>query len=359
MHSSLNDIPFLKQLIRYVSKSFRRTNSSCRRKPLISRRRDLSIAALVESLEIRRMLSGQAITVTTFSDAVTHTGESLRDAITQANVDTGNSDTITFNSSLFANNTAGMINLAQGVMKITNSMTITGAGANLLTINAGGNSQIFNVDNGSPTVMAQVSITGMTLTNGSASVDNQEDEGGAIYNAEDLTLSGDVISGAVGAGVRNSGTLKSTDDAFTGNSADVAGGGILSDGGSVISTDDAFTDNSAGFGGGIAVGSGSLTATGDTFAGNSAAEGYGGGIEIGENTRTCTLGGDAFTGNSAADGGGVFVWATLASNNSTFSNNSATNGGGGVYVLGTLTRTTILFRTIPRRGMVVPLLPPQ
>ena len=63
------------------------------------------------------------LVVTTISDAVSHTGVSLRDALAQANTDAGNgiSDTITFAASL----NGQTVVLSQGMI------TLTGAGQRL------------------------------------------------------------------------------------------------------------------------------------------------------------------------------------------------------------------------------------
>ncbi|NEQ77545.1 MAG: hypothetical protein F6K23_33750 [Okeania sp. SIO2C9] len=70
---------------------------------------------------------------------------SLPDAITMANA-TPDADTINFDSSL----TGMTIGLTGGELSITNSLTINGLGANLLTVDAQQNGfRVFNIDNGS------------------------------------------------------------------------------------------------------------------------------------------------------------------------------------------------------------------
>src|SRR5689334_12587686 len=82
----------------------------------------------LEGLEARTVPT--ALHVTTVSDAVSHTGTSLRDAIAQANTDaaSGTSDTIDF-SGLSGSST---ITLVQG------SLHLTGAGAGTISISGAG-----------------------------------------------------------------------------------------------------------------------------------------------------------------------------------------------------------------------------
>ena len=108
---------------------------------------------------------------------------SLREAIFAANT-LGGPDTIEFDPALTANGPS-IITLTNGEIKITESLTINGPGANLLTIDASGSdptpfssffddnvendgdgSRIFNVDDGSENVLQKAVIRGLTLTGG-------------------------------------------------------------------------------------------------------------------------------------------------------------------------------------------------
>ncbi|NES68578.1 MAG: calcium-binding protein, partial [Okeania sp. SIO2D1] len=96
---------------------------------------------------------------------------SLRDAIAMANA-TPDADTITFDSSL----TGMTIGLTSGELSITNSLTINGLGANLLTVDAQQNGfRVFNIDNGSDDLI-NVFIDGLTITGG-----NPIGGGGGIF----------------------------------------------------------------------------------------------------------------------------------------------------------------------------------
>ena len=130
----------------------------------------------------------------------------------------------------------------------------------------GGRYRIFTID--SPAI---VSLTGLTITNGSVLGDN----GGGIWNAGTLTLTDCVVSDNVaersgtpsglGGGIYNAGgTLVLSDCAVSGNSADGAGGGIA---GAATLTNSTVSGNTAGpgpytgAGGGIAGGPFTLIST--------------------------------------------------------------------------------------------------
>ena len=88
----------------------------------------------------------------------------LRDALAKV-VD---NDTITFSVT-----TPATITLNSGQLEISKSITVSGPGANQLTVNGNGASRVLYVDLG-----LTVTISGLTITNGNAGDDN----GGGIYN---------------------------------------------------------------------------------------------------------------------------------------------------------------------------------
>ncbi len=254
----------------------------------------------LEPLEQRQMLAAQTIVVTSTSDAIGASGTTLRDAILQANTD-NDGDTITFAASL-----AGQtITLTQGELAITAPMTITGPGASQLTVSGGGASRIFDV-NANDSGAAQVTITGLTITDGSSG-----GSGGAIANSEQLTLEADTISGSSstggsGGGVYNEGTLMSSNNTISGNTAGVDGGGLYN--------------------------AGTLMSSNNTIYGNRASDGGGGGVF---NAGTMFSTNDTIEGNSTGyNGGGIVNIGPLTTTNDTISGNSATtSGSGGVYDL--------------------------
>jgi hypothetical protein len=102
------------------------------------------------------------------------------------------------------------------------------------------------------------------------------------------------------------------------------------------------TNSATYFGGGIANG-GTLTVNNTTFSDNSASNlggGSGGGIG---NSGTLTVTNSTFSGNSGGGGGGIVNEGMLTVTNSTFSGNSAPNIGGSITNDGTLTVTNSTF----------------
>ena len=109
-------------------------------------------------LEDRRLLSTIVVNNPTDTPVVGHID--LRQAISQANTNAG-SETITFDKTVFK--TSQTINLTGGQLELsdtTGKVTIVGPPAGV-TVNAGGASQVFQVDGG-----VTASISGMTITGG-------------------------------------------------------------------------------------------------------------------------------------------------------------------------------------------------
>ncbi|MCA9259999.1 MAG: hypothetical protein KDA61_12395 [Planctomycetales bacterium] len=221
---------------------------------------------------------------------------SLREAIEIANAFEGH-DNITIA-------VTGRIGIASQLPTITDSVTIIGPGADLLTIDAGlggdglrnGNGyRIFNIDDGT-SALRDVEISGLAITGGDTPSD-----GGAIYNQENLTLANSALSG---------------------NSADL-GGGILNIGSVTISRS-TLSDNSASKGGGV-LNSGSAIITQSTLSGNQAAF-EGGGIQNALEA-TLTINRGTLSGNSAARGGGVWNFGTADIKQSIISGNTTGAGG--------------------------------
>src|SRR5262249_36416552 len=108
-------------------------------------------------------------------------GGSLRQAILDANSNAGFDD-IRFNPGL-----QGTIPVFSGQLAITDSVSIIGPGAGLITVSAIG-SRVFEVDASSPNT---TSISGLTIANGTIPTGN----GGGILNFATLTLASCTISG--------------------------------------------------------------------------------------------------------------------------------------------------------------------
>src|SRR6476660_5590685 len=143
-----------------------------------------------ERLEQRVVLS--AVTVTTASDAASHTGMSLRDAIAQANTDSrnGTSDTIDFAADL----SGQIITLSQGQLELGSG----GAGSGAIAID--GSSLAF------PIAISGNNVSRVLLV-----------DAGMNASIRALTIqSGNAVNGA---GIENSGTLTMSNVAVTGNMA--------------------------------------------------------------------------------------------------------------------------------------------
>ena len=280
----------------------------------------------VESLEDRTLLTAFTVVNTDDSGA-----GSLRDAIEQANANVG-ADTISFDSSL-----AGETIVLSDEILISDDVTITGLGADQLTLDGNGDSRIFNIDDSLSESEIIVELSGLTLSNGFAI------DGGAILNYENLTITDCIVSG-------NSAS----------NSFFHAGGGIYSAAGSLTVSGSLFSGNSGYSGGGIATVNTMLTVTHSTFSGNTAQEG--GGINFESpyqndiytaSVTSCrflqnnvtgngagilfehgqaSVSNSIFTGNiSDRVGGGIAnYWTTLFVENSTFHQNYARVYGGGI-----------------------------
>ena len=172
---------------------------------------------------------------------------SLRDAIAGASA----GDTIQFGPSV-----AGTITLTSGELLISKNLTINGPGASQLAISGNKMSRIFEISSG-----ATITVSGLTIENGSTRGIVPEGGGGIFNNGGTLTVTDSVITGNIGSfgptsgaggGIYNYGTLTVTNSTFSGNSA-VNGGGIYSysydNRGTAIIINSTFSGNSVSNGG--------------------------------------------------------------------------------------------------------------
>jgi CSLREA domain-containing protein len=274
---------------------------------------------------------------------------SLREAIELANAAkfAGVVDTIRFDPALWAAGPATIL-LTRGELKVTDSLTIDGPGAELLTIDASGNdptpevnngdgSRVFNIDDGIFSSFLNGSIIGMALTGADTS---SLQDGGAIFARAHLSILACRISGNAaiqhGGGIRVLfGELTMSESTIWGNSARV-GGGIS--GTYVTVTDSEIFDNVATErGGGIR--GGIVRVDRSTISGNTANSG--GGIY---GDRSVTVEGCTISNNSAIqDGGGIYSSGSVTVISSTVSDNRAGRAGGGIVTIGgvTVTNSTI------------------
>ena len=268
------------------------TKHPCGRRAAI-RKWPLLAAIALMTLSSTRLVNAQGLLyiVNTTSDTVVfgacengNAGCSLRGAMEAANAHVG-ADGIQFNiptNDPGFNGVFWTVNLTQALPDVSESVSIIGPGANLLTVRRGtgaaGNFRIFNV-----TTTGTVTFSKMTISNG-----------------------------------------------FLSGGADSFGGGIQKDGtGTVNVVDSALSGNAGGLnsgGGAISVSEGTINVINSTLNGNTS--GTGGGIFV-TTQGTANVTNSTITGNTALSGGGIFVnQATLNLTNSTISANSASLGGG-------------------------------
>ncbi|HEY3391135.1 MAG TPA: choice-of-anchor Q domain-containing protein, partial [Lacipirellulaceae bacterium] len=334
-----------------------------------------------EPLEDRRLLA--LVTVNTPLDIVDLDDglTSLREAIFATNLVSG-PDEITFD---FGHDGPETILLTQGELRISDDLTITGPGAEFLTIDASGNdptpdrkegfgSRILNINDGNSAHLLDVVINGLVLTggdirgDGGAIVSNEHltilyctfsqnwtsGDGGAIYSERgNLTISGSTITANSGAdhggGVSHIGdfsiarTVTVIDSTINGNSTTrFDGGGINVENASVVIQGSIVSGNSAcREGGGIYLRNRAnfpsrLEITESTISGNTTESRGGGGISssgINGNNLRLIASASVISGNSVGgwDGGGILSrYCDLTVSNSTITDNSAKLDGGGI-----------------------------
>ncbi len=232
---------------------------------------------------------------------------SLRNAIFRSNR-VESTDIIDFDTSLGG----GTIGLTSGELRIRDDLSINGLGADLLSVDAGGNPfRVFNVDDGDFDSNLEVAIKGLKITGGNVSGDTYpSNSGGGIFNYENLTVSNSTISG---------------------NTASNGGGGIRTFDSDLTVLSSSISGNTASNGGGIASVYSRLTVSNSTISGNTA-EG----------------------GGPFSNGGGINnYFSGLTVSNSTISDNTTEGSGGGIYNDGdglTVSNSTISGNTAERDG---------
>ena len=307
-------------------------------------------------LQLEGRIVPATITVTTTSDAVGHTGISLRDAITTANgtsandiIDFSVTGTITLNSVLQSLPTIASATSA-------GTLTITGPSASSLTVSgAVGGFSIFRIDTGGNLSISGVTVSGANANSGGAFTNsgilnisnstisgNTANQGGGIFNktGATLNLTNSTLSGNTapsgGGGIANKGTVTVSNSTIFGNyNGSGGGGGILNYGtGTLNISNSTISGNTAGGTGGGGISNfGTLTLTNSTLSGNITYGGGGGGIV---NAGSLTVTNSTLSNNFAPTGGGIRNSGALTLTNSTISGNSASNSGGGIYNAGSL-----------------------
>ena len=213
----------------------------------------------------------------------------LREAISYANIQPFFVPRITFQSSVFPTSGATITLSVGGTnqLEITDSVIIDGLGADRVIVNGNDNSRVFLIDDGDNSTEIDVTIRGLTIRDGntSASIITDSETGAGIRNSENLTL-------------ENVAVRSNRSDPFV---ADIGenGGGLFHEHGNLLVIGSTFADNSAFNGGGINIESNSAGADiiNSTFYNNTVLGG-GGGISA---NGTVTIRNSTITGNRADD----------------------------------------------------------
>src|SRR6266481_7689741 len=323
-------------------------------------------------------MSAHAATIT-----VTNTNDSGPGSLRQALRDAIDDDTITFA-------VKGTITLTSGGLPINKNITISGPGADQLSIDGNQTILVFGIFYGNAATISGLTVRNAqfgVLNEGTLTVRNcdvRDNSQVGVYTDGTLNIGNCVISDNSGDGLYNGHAILSVSDCIiTANSysgiynynshgpsssvqrgndrrdakniygpfpgdvtiantiiSDNSEHGIYNDGGYVMILNSTLTGNSAGQasdGGGISIGSfktpGGVTVVNSTISGNSASGG-GGGIAI--SYGGVTLVNSTISGNSAGDAGGGIANYTggVQVANSTISGNSAASGGGIYNVAG-------------------------
>jgi hypothetical protein len=252
--------------------------------------------ASIDSNETEPTAIQERTTVCKSALTVTSTSDSGPGSLRQALANAQDGDTITFGNAT----TASTISLTSGPLVIDKNVTISGPGANLLTVARGnGVFRVFHITPGHT-----VTIGGIRIAGGNAS----GSRGAGIYNDHsDLTIDScsfhGNIAGLYGGGIANDGTagnatLTVRNCTFSSNGANPQGGAAIdndaSNGGSANVTLVNSTVSNNGGGSGIYNRGGTLAIANSTFYKNSTvniASANGGTLEIGNTILKASLAG--------------------------------------------------------------------
>ena len=192
------------------------------------------------------------------------------------------------------------------------------------------------------------SFTGNSAAPADGSTVTVSNVGGAIYNADDATLSIDgtrfegntaAIAGAVNNQYASSHITGITNAVFVNNTASLSAGGALRNQGTIDSiAGTTFEGNTAGNGGALWNGAGGTIAsiTDTTFTGNKSTNAAVGGGAITNAGEITKINATTFTDNSAAGNGGAINnvkggKASITLSDTTFTGNTAAGNGGAIY----------------------------
>ena len=181
------------------------------------------------------------------ANTVTNANDSGAGSLRQALADANDGDTIDFSIT-----TPATITLTSGVLEVNKNVTISGPGADQLSVNGNHTTRVFHIATGKT-----VTIAGLTITNGSGHGGGIDNGQSATLTVTNCTVSGNTAGVNKGGGIFNGGTLTVNNCTVSGNTAVFnfvgllrAGAGIYNDGALAI-TNSTLSGNSAPIGGGI------------------------------------------------------------------------------------------------------------
>ncbi|MEM7556367.1 MAG: DUF4347 domain-containing protein, partial [Cyanobacteria bacterium P01_A01_bin.84] len=264
------------------------------------------------------------------SNADDSSNGTLRKAIEDANTN-GEADTITFDTSL----NGQTITLTNGQLLIADDITIQGLGADQLTISGDNTSRVFKIDDNDAGNQINVTIEGLTITGGQTPTVDGDDDGGGIWNRENLILNNVIVrnnrADDDGGGIRNDGELTIINSAIADNISDgvssqfSGGGGLINTNATGASTtviNSTFSGNQAKNGGGIR-NDGTLNIINSTFSANNSTLASGGGGAIANSTGIINIESSTITNNTAVGvGAGVSTASTVTVTNSIIAANT-------------------------------------
>ena len=241
------------------------------------------------------LLCAVAIRARATTITVTNTNDSGPGSLRQALADAHDGDTVE------AAGISGVIRLTTGELLVDKSVTINGAGADVLAVDGNATSSVFQIGSGKT-----VTISDLTIRNGEGNFGGGIlNGGGATLTITDSTLSGNI--GGFGGGIFNTGTLAIVNCTVSGNAAS-EGAGIYNGATSTI--------------------------TNSTLSGNAAPGAGGGCVNLG----TLQIANSTLSDNSSGLGGGVFNIGTLQIGNTILNTGDSganiSNSGGTVTSLG-------------------------
>ena len=190
---------------------------------------------------------------------VTNTNDNGPGSLRQALAIANDGDTID------ATGISGAITLISGELLVNKSVTINGAGADVLAVDGNAAGRVFFI-----TLGETVTLSGFTIRNGHAGnagggIDNED---GSTVTITNCTLSGNIAG--LGSGIFNGGTLTIANSTLSNNMAS-EGGGTYNDGsGTLTITNSTVSGNMASLAGGASFNLGTMHIANSTLSDNPA-----------------------------------------------------------------------------------------